>query len=65
LVNIEIKFKDAKTNGPASLIYEWLLVSMILRDDAVASRKARPEIFERLGTPPETTENEDEEIIVG
>jgi len=38
---------------------------MILRDDAVASRKARPEIFERLATPPETTENEDEEIIVG
>ncbi|KAJ3324094.1 EF-hand calcium-binding domain-containing protein 5 [Boothiomyces sp. JEL0866] len=47
-----LSWSDTKQKGsvPAQLICDWLIASMALRDIALAARKARPDIFERVRT---------------
>lgn len=43
-----------KSSEPAQLICEWLIVSMMLRQIAVDSRKARPDIYDRISASADT-----------
>ncbi|KAJ3276598.1 EF-hand calcium-binding domain-containing protein 5 [Terramyces sp. JEL0728] len=72
-----LTWSDTKQKGslPAQLICDWLIASLVLRDIALAARKARPDIFERVRTADsaqsdvetdnEEVENENEEVPDG
>jgi hypothetical protein len=49
--------------GPTLVIREWLAAALVLRDAAVASRKARPDIFERVSTADSATTGVDEDEL--
>ena len=62
LRNSEQLDKSAE-NSPSRIIYEWLTISLELRDQAVATRKARPDIFEpqKPDSAPEAEEDDEED----
>ncbi|KAI8901952.1 hypothetical protein BC833DRAFT_575684 [Globomyces pollinis-pini] len=55
-----LSWEDTKQKGskPAETICEWLIISMTLRDIAVAARKSRPDLFERISTASSAADSE-------
>jgi hypothetical protein len=49
---IALSWKETrhKSSEPAQLICEWLYISLMLRDQAVQSRKTRPDLYERVSS---------------
>lgn len=39
--------RKTSSSGPADIIYEWLITAVVLKDVAIANRKARPDLFSR------------------
>lgn len=56
---------NQKASEPAQRLFEWLCIALLLRDIAVKSRKARPELFDRVSTADSNSTEDDLETLDG
>ena len=70
IIALNLNDSEQRPSSPSTFMYDWLSISLLLREMAVDSRKRRSDIYSRESNVSDSTdeldveENEEEEEIV-